>query len=282
MRCKAWVGIVWLVLVAGTLGCNKDGSSPTGPSVPGAANPSTPVGIAFMRGTVFDTAFRPLEGARIEVLDGPGAGMFTTAGARGEFSLTGAFDEATRFRASREGHVSATRTLQPFCEGCNPPWWINFALDIRGPAVNIGGDYTLTFVASDTCTMLPEDMRSRTYTATIPAASPSLPANAYFRLGGATFFEDWDAIGIGISGDYVSFWLETVVERVAPNAFLAFSGEAAASVATPSASTFNFPYVGSIEYCVTDAENGRYEDCYQGRAVVRRCPRMHQLIVTRR
>src|SRR5438876_453106 len=107
--------IAVLVLILGTAACGSHesvvpvttGASPTAP-IP------SPKGL-FMRGTVYDTAFRPLAGARVEVVDGPQAGLSTSADTKGEFSLTGAFDDATRFRATKEGHVAAIKTLQPFC-----------------------------------------------------------------------------------------------------------------------------------------------------------------------
>jgi hypothetical protein len=279
---KTWAGILFVVLVPGVLGCDKDPSSPTAPSAPTATNPTPPVDALFMRGTVFDTAFRPLARAKVEVLDGPQSGLSTTTGARGEFSLIGVFDEATQFRATAEGHVTATRTLQPFCARCNPNWWINFALEVPDSPVNVGGDYMLTFVANTTCTMLPDEMRSRMFTATIPGPSPARPADPFFQVGGATFFEDWNTIGIGVAGDYVALWLETLVEQIAPNTFVAFAGQAAATVDASNVSTFVLPFQGSIEYCVTIAENGRYPDCYQGRAARHRCESGHQLTLTRR
>jgi hypothetical protein len=36
-----------------------------------------------------------------------------------------------------------------------------------------------------------------------------------------------DAISIGVAGNYVALWLETLVEQVAPNTFLAFGAQAA-------------------------------------------------------
>jgi hypothetical protein len=239
-----------------------------------------------MRGTVSDTAFRTLAGARVEVLDGPQAGLSTTADATGEFSLTGAFDEATRFRATKEGHVTAIRTLQPFCERCHPNWWINFSLEVVAPPVNMAGDYTMTFMADSACTALPNEVRTRTYAATIPLASNSLPANAYVgvTVTGATFYEGWNVLGFGVAGDYVGFWLETLVEQLAPNTFLSFAGLAAASIGTSAMSTIALPFYGSIDYCVTKSEAGRFEDCYQGQAATHaQCEsKNHRLILTRR
>ena len=280
-----WMAIGLVVLVQGVLGCGKDSASPTAPTAANlapAANSTPPAGSIFMQGTVFDTAYRPLAGATVEVLDGPQAGLTATAGARGGFSMTGLFDETTRFQATVDGHITSTRTLQPFCARCNPNWWINFTLDVPESPVNVGGDYTMTFMANNTCTMLPSDMRSRTFTATIPATSPALPALSFFRVGGATLFEDWDAISIGVAGGYVAFWLETLVEQIAPNTFVAFVGEAAADIDASNLSTIKLPFRGAIEYCVTSTTPGRYPDCFQGRANLQRCESSHQLTLTRR
>ena len=96
-------GIVLLMVVLGFAGCS--GSSPSAPA-PGS---QPPPGAFFIRGTVSDTAFRPLAGARVEVVDGRQAGLATTADAKGVFSLIGTFDDATRFRATKEGHATAIR-----------------------------------------------------------------------------------------------------------------------------------------------------------------------------
>ena len=98
----------------------------------------------------------------------------------------------------------------------------------------MAGYYTLTFVADSMCTMLPNEVRSRTFTATFPQAQNASPADPYFTIlaHGATFLEDWNAVGMGIAGDYVAFWLETLVDQLAPNTFLAFGGLAAASLGT--------------------------------------------------
>ena len=281
---KTLIAIVLVVLVPGVLACDKDSASPTAPTAANlpVANGLPPAGSILMQGTVSDTAYRSLARAKIEVLDGPQAGLTATADARGQFSMTGVFDEVTRFRATVDGHLTSIRTLQPFCARCNPNWWIHFTLEVPDQAVNVGGDYTMTFTANNTCTMLPSDMRSRTFTATIPATSPALPANSFFRVGGATLFEDWDAISIGVAGGYVAFWLETLVEQIAPNTFVAFAGQAAAEVESSNASTIKMPFHGAIEYCVTTTTPGRYPDCFQGRGQVQRCESSHQLTLTRR
>lgn len=242
--------------------------------------------IRLMSGTVADTAFRPLPAATVEVLDGPQTGLITAADASGHFSLSGTFDETTRFRATKDGHVTSTRTVQPFCGQCNPHWWINFSLDVLAAPVNIAGEYTAAFVADSGCTMLPNDLRTRTYTATIPPGSASGPANAYsdVTFGGATFYQNWNLVGFGVAGDYVGFWLETLVEQIAPNTFVGFAGLAAGSIGTVPRSAVTVPFAGSIEYCVTTAAVGRFDACSRGGAAVdARCTSdHHQLVLSRR
>ena len=279
---KTPIGPILFLLVSGALGCSAAGSSPTAPTAANigtATAPTAPVGSLVISGTVFDTAYRPLAGATVEVLDGPNAGLSTTAGPRGLFSLTGLFDTNTRFQATASNHVVATKTLQPYCAQCAPNWWVHFTLDVPEPPVNIAGDYTLTVVANPSCTMLPQEMRTREFAVTIPAVA--IPSQQ-LRISGATFFEDWDTISMGVAGEYVGFWLETLVEQTAPNMFLAFAGEASGNVDTSSRDTFAMAFTGSIESCVTAAEKGRFPDCHLGRATTQRCQSRHQLTLVRR
>jgi hypothetical protein len=219
----------------------------------------------------------------VEVVDGPQAGLSTTSDASGGFSLTGIFDEATRFRATKEGYVTATRTLQPFCAPCNPNWWINFALEVPAAPVNVAGDYTLTFVANDACGNLPNEVRIRTYNATIPPAPNGVPVNAYFPITVSGALEGWNILDVGVAGDYVAIWLETLVEHIAPNAFLSFGGLAAATIGTSAGSTIALPFDGAIDYCVTKSDVGRYEECHSGLATHAMCTsKNHQLMLSRR
>jgi hypothetical protein len=286
-RQSAVMGIAAAVgLGLATVGCDTNRSTP---SVTNPTPTPTPVpppnGVIVIAGTVSDTAFRPISGAVVEVVDGPQAGLSTTVDARGEFRLMGAFDDATRFRATRNGYVAATATLLPYCERCNPHRWVFFGLASLDTPVSLAGEYTVTFIADSTCA-LPGEVLTRTYTTVIPPAANALPANAYVSapLLGATFLSGWGALPIGISGDYVAFWLEVVVEQLAPDTFLTFNGLAAARIGATPTSSIEFPFDGSIEYCVIKAEGGRYEDCYQSRALTRMDCRSsrHRLVLTRR
>ena len=195
-KLKNWVAIGLVVLVPGVLGCNKDSASLTAPTLMPTVPPA---GTIFMKGTVSDTAYRHIPGARVEVLDGPQAGLTATADARGEFSMTGLFDETTRFRASVDGHIASTRTLQPFCVRCNPNWWINFTLDVPDAPINVGDDYTLTFMANNRCTSCLTTCDRARSRRPFPRRHQRCP-RSLLPSRRATFFEDWDAIGIGVAG----------------------------------------------------------------------------------
>lgn len=240
-----------------------------------------------MKGTVSDTAFKSLAGVRVEVIDGPAAGVWTTTDDRGEFSLRGAFDDTTRFRATQEGYASATETLGPFCAPCNPNRWIHFELEVLAPPVDIAGDYTVTFTADPACAGgLPLEVRTRTYTTTIPPSSNSgLPANAYtdVTLSGATFYGGHNRVELGVAGDQVGFWIEPLIEEIAPNTLLVFNLSGSAAVQTSVVSTISASAQGGIDYCVLNP-GGQYHDCFHHRAAkYAACSSgNHRLILTRR
>src|SRR5262249_11938595 len=154
-----------------------------------------------------DTAFRPLPGATVEVLDGPQTGMSTIVDAEGSFSLSGTFDDATRFRAAKEGHLTTTQVSRTVP---NAGRYLDFHLEVSAPPVNMAGDYTLTFIADSACVGLPDDMRTRTYAATItpshPTNIPTANTNFQVSLSGASFLPSHDSFPIGVAGDFVMFW----------------------------------------------------------------------------
>ena len=262
--------------------------------------------VALISGFVVDTASRPLAGATVDVVDGsPQAGTSTTSDANGQFSLTGAFVETTTFRATKEGYVAATQTWScnspgtGICPGRSRPW-LGFYLAVLAPPVAIAGDYTLTFIAdtADTrCADLPNELRTRTYAATITPGSrpnyPNIPANTFFNVtvSGASFLGNYKSFYIGVAGDYLRIVLgedgPVLVEEVAPNTYLSFGGTAAASVGTSAVSTISASFNGVIEYCALKSEldRDRFYDCSPSQPVTHatQCAsKNHRLILTRR
>jgi hypothetical protein len=281
---RAGIGVV--VLIHGLAGCDdaRPALQTTPSAVTTSADPS-PAGAILMRGTVSDTAFRPLPGATVEIINGPHAGMSTRASVNGEFSFTGQLDETTKFRATSDGHIESIRVLQPICASCSPPWWIHFTLDVPSASVDVAGNYTLTIEADSTCTTLPSEVRSRTFTATIPHPSiaPVPGGNSVVQVGGATVVAGWDAIGIGVSGDYVALWLEVLLEQPAPATFIAFTGQAAGIVGT-SRDAISLPFAGSIDYCASTSGTPQYMECRESQSSTRLgcTSTSHRLVLRRR
>lgn len=244
-----------LALAVGLAGC--DDRSPSGPSPLPPSGPQPVTREIQVAGTVSDAAWRPLAGARIEVVEGRQAGLSTTTSARGEYRLTGEFDETTRFRATKESHVAATRPLPAICDRCNPQWWLHFSLEAVTPPTNIAGDYTLTFVADGACAGLPDEVSTRTYAATVALTSrPDEPANSRFdvTVTGGTFVEGFNSFTIGVVGDYVRSdigdWghgAPGLVEQISTNTYLTIAGAIATHVTDRSMIAGSF--VGAIERC---------------------------------
>jgi Carboxypeptidase regulatory-like domain len=268
--------------------CGDSAFAPgAGPTAPGP-NPAQPAG-ELIRGSVFDTAVRAVAGARVEIVDGPQAGSSTTTDSNGAFSLTGTFDDNTRFRASKEGHVDEIRRLEPPCAACNPRRWIHFNLDVVAPPLNITGSYTLTFVADSSCATLPSEARTRSYAAIITPSSYRPNTAFEVRPADAPFIEPYNSFTITVAGDYAALWLGNahgdpgLVERIAPNTYLAFEGSAVAPAVT-DASNITFSLQGFVEHCELGSEMGSAYSCSAPQVVTRAtCTAPgHRVILTKR
>ena len=252
-----------LLMTLAVAACGKHGSGAPAATVTSPTAPTSPTPSSTgVRGSVSDTAFRHLGGARVEVVDGPQAGMSTTADANGSFSLSGTFDDATRFRATKDGHLAATQVSRTFPNISGR--FLIFSLEVPAPPVNMAGDYTLTFIADSACVGLPDDVRTRTYTATI---TPWSSTSFNVALSGASFLPSHDSFTIGVAGDYLTFWFAdpAIVEQIAANTQIELYGSAGASVGTSGVSTIAVSWDGEFEYSQTECES-----------------KNHQLILTRR
>lgn len=276
-----------LTLVA----CGEKGTVVSPPFVAPSPNPGpAPANVGVLiKGAVYDTALRTLARTTIEVLDGPQAGTATTSDTDGRFSLAGTFDADTRFRATKEGHVVATRTFKHIVS----TKWIFFEMEVLASSVNVAGDYTLTFIADSACADLPDEVRTRTYAATITRGSgTTIPADLYLNgmVTGASFLERYNGFAVHVAGDYVAIPQlgdlhgdPGLVEQIDTNTYLAFEGSAAASVG-PAASTISMSLDGFIDYCVMKSAMGQRYSCNPSQAVAQaRCTSAnHRLILTRR
>jgi hypothetical protein len=285
------MSLVTLMLIAllalGLAACSGSSSSPT--AVPAPLQPPSPQQQS-LAGYVGDTAFRSVAGARIEVVDGPQAGMAVTSDGNGLFSYAGTFASAVTLRATKDGYIAVTKTTQTSVPGGRP--WVYFQLEALAPPVNIAGDYTLSFIADSACTGIPNELRTRTYAATIAPQSNSLTRpDTLFTLtaGGAPFLESYHSVTVGVAGDFAAFMLYQgegfgLVEQIAPRTYLGLYGEGRASVGTLAVSAISVPFDGAIEYCVQKSETSPSYDCNPTVAVTRELcqSKNHRLILTRR
>jgi hypothetical protein len=245
-----------LCMAALLAGCGDD-RSPVQPS----ANPSaSPLPAFTLSGRVVDTAYRPVAGSRVEIVAGPRTGTIDITDEDGKFVMEGLFTNPVTVRASKDGYQPETRIIPP--PRIPPPqlvegggWEVQFYLAPQGPSADIAGLYTLTMTADRSCTSLPDDLRTRTYTATI--AATSRPGFFVARLSDATFYSEpcppgrapdschYNQLGIGLAGDYASIG-GGIVEQLHETAYLVVSGGAAASFAPTEISA---PLEGSFLYC---------------------------------
>src|SRR5262249_45362346 len=141
------------------------------------------------------------------------------------------------------------------------------------------------------CGNFPEPLRTRTYAATLPtvmdaSGGSSEAANAYFLISptGATFVPGWNQFSGGVSGNYVGFWFESLVEEVAPGSYLTIGMSAGGLVGPEHPTTITAQGDGVIAYCTVDPVSGHFDDCFLGKAVTyTQCDsKRHSLVLTPR
>ena len=304
MTLRTSTAILVFAVVAGAVGCGESGRlQPTGPSPqagpqppplsqpPPTPPPSGPADTKTVVATVADAAFRPLAGAVVEVVSGPHAGLTATADANGEYTLTGAFDSTTLFRASRDGYVSATRPLPARCDHCTPNWRLYFYMESTVPSANVAGNYTLTLTADPACAELPADTRTTRYPLEIRLRSgPGEPAHSWFEAHKLTppFSEQFDSFLIRVVADELTIgttlsqhgdpWL---VAELAPLTYVTASGEMLATVADAGNITGTFH--GELTRCLLPDPWGMRFNCRERPTDVQAChSKQHRFTLARR
>ena len=205
-------------------------------------------------GTVNDAAWRPIPSARVEVIDGPHAGLSTIANAKGEFRLTGTFDETTHFRATKDGHVAATKAFPPACPPCNPDWWIHFYLEADSPHVDISGDHAdvhrQPVMHQPPRRSADAHLRGHDYAGR--GSTDAAGSRFDVRASSPTILASFSSFTIGAVGDYVSFEIGDpghsgagLVEQVAPNRYVTLDG--AISTLVTDASTITAALNGAVK-----------------------------------
>lgn len=250
-----------LILTQGLIACSSKSSQPVGSSI--APTPIAAAPTLRLNGYVYDTAFRPIAGAAVEVIDGPQAGMALTSESNGHFTYTGTFPSAVTIRATKIGYAPATETARIYPAGA----WVYFDLVSIVPAVDVAGNYLLTIAADPSCTMLPDAVRTRDYSVRVGPANTTTPVPGLYDAFATSgeFAPYGNGFEIGVSGDYVGITTigegPTLVEKVGENRYIAYSIDAGVRDVTSGATTIAAPFSGMIEYCELASPIGQYYDC---------------------
>lgn len=221
-----------------------------------------------MRGGVFDTAFRTIPGAFVEVLDGPDVHTTAAVQPNGLVMISGSFERTTRFRASADGHESVVLTCGE-CYVFNQSMWINFALrPLSPPPIDLAGEYTMTVTASPSCSMLPADSRSRALPVSLTARTRQGTAAVlgYVVSYRSDAVADWLREGyIGVAGNDVNlpWWdgegeLPGLIESLGGNRYVTFLATARGTLNPGARTSMTLPLSGSIDYVEVDLPLTRF------------------------
>ena len=254
--------LAWSIIVGSCIAHGACGARGTAPSPVSAAVSAGVPPTGEIVGYVNDTAFQPLRNARVEVLDGPQSGTATITDEGGRFSLKGEFTAATRFRAAKDGYQAAIQTPQGPTSIPPSSQSLTFFMSVVGAS---GNHATLTVDVDAACADLPNDLRTRTYPATVTAASfPRLPANTafYAMLSGRSLDSYFHFVFIHVDGDQISFDLSDngIEDEVAPETYL-FVGGYGTTIAQAGATTISAPFSGLVDYCVLKSDPGTAYPC---------------------
>jgi hypothetical protein len=131
------------------------------------------------------------------------------------------------------------------------------------PAVTVGklsGEFTMTLTADVACDSLPNELRTRTYAATMTVNPYWHAPETYYDIwiSGPAFLQGFDSAErfyVGATDDAASFGLGSrqgqpaFVEQLSPTAYFAIGGSALAALPA-SVTSFDAAMDGYLEYCV--------------------------------
>ena len=258
-----------ILLLGVSAGCDRSTTSPTpvAPPPPPTAPPPAS-GLHTLNGYVTDSAFRPIGGVRVEVVNGPDAGKALISDNDGVFSYLGSFPDRISMRATKAGYTDRTSTV--FASATGNMAWVSFELSPVAPAANPEGLYTLTFDLDGACQEFPADLRTRSYEAQLRYRSRTAFNG---EVTGAMFAPFGNRFFVGVAGDYVAISTEgegpAIIEQVGPQSYISFFGVAGSTVPMVGPPTISAPFRGVIEYCELKAPAGQYYECSDTLAAVK-------------
>lgn len=236
--------ITTVLSLATCLGC--DSASPA--SAPSPVPPPTPAPFEFsLSGTVYNTAWRPLAGALIQVVAGSGSGASAVSDLAGHYELPGPFTGSIILLAEKPGYAPVTIEHRASVSGQSQR---DFVL-LTPETADLAGEWSVRFEASDSCQEIPDAIRTRVYMASIERARYP-PHEFSVRLRGGMLIPHWsNEILIAAAGGDARIsipawdWGVGIAEDLGESKDLFIWGEGAGSV---SAVTFVAVLEGGFEY----------------------------------
>ena len=219
-RVQVWMRPATFAALATFVACAE---SPN-PVVPTSAAPTVPLPTVEARiiGWVYDSAFRPVGDAAVELTDRAQAWGVTTTDADGRFEFKGSYTYDVTLRATKAGFVPSTDAINlassyRCCDG-------RFSTSITlAPAQNLSlqpGPYTVTFDATGrACAFVPEGLRTQTFDATL-SVWPYGAHKYWLNVDDGHFNKYFRGFLIGVAGEDLGvaedgwmYWQPSPLER---------------------------------------------------------------------
>lgn len=138
-----------------------------------------PDGTFVLTGIVSEPGGLGIDSARVSVVSGTGTGLSTTSDFGGKYTLVGLGGDVT-LRIEADRYVAKAERL-----GVEGDQQFNVELPFAVSPARLDGEHELTLQSSESCSALPDDLRRRTYSATVSQRGSHIDV----RLSGATFRE---------------------------------------------------------------------------------------------
>jgi hypothetical protein len=244
------------------------------PSRPSSAVASVQSAQTHVLGFVRDTAFRPLSGAKIELLDGPHAGESQIADGNGAFEFLSNASGSVTLRAQRDGFESATvgavwkplnafglaislRTVEPSLTFTPGPYTLTITNDLATAAGSLFA-----------CAGFPAQLATRTYEGSISVGINAQGSYAFYPLPtNPTLNPLSGSFVIGVAGKFVAIQNDgdfNFIEEFPGFRYLMIAPRATASEpATSTGASIVVPVDAEFRYCQLTSGLGNANDCSQ-------------------
>jgi hypothetical protein len=188
-----------------------------------------PEGTFVVSGVITEPGGIRVQGATLTVVGGIGGAPYQVVSPSGSYQLFGVAGTVT-MRVSKDGYLDQNLTL-------NVTQDQKLDLELRQivPPVSVGGTYRMTLTISPSCSVIPDDLKTRIYTATITQDSARLTirlSDANLPASNNTFTGTvfGSTVTFDLGSDYYLSYYGAVVQEILPQATLGVWGK----VVTPA------------------------------------------------